>query len=185
MMLMGILLTPGFGARGVEGMIMAAEHAIRKQIPLLGICFGAQLLFVAFSRLILGLKNAHSTEVDPNTPHPVVDLLSEQREMILKGGTMKLGGRSVKLIAGTKLYQAYKSERIIERFRHRYHISPRYAELAAEKGLMISAYDELDGTICGIELKDAWIVGVQFHPEFKSRPRKAVTTLHRIHKSII
>ncbi|MCF3653736.1 MAG: CTP synthase [Aigarchaeota archaeon] len=168
----GILLTPGFGARGVEGMIMAAEHAIRKQIPLLGICFGAQLLFVAFSRLILGLKNAHSTEVDPNTPHPVVDLLSEQREMILKGGTMKLGGRSVKLIAGTKLYQAYKSERIIERFRHRYHISPRYAELAAEKGLMISAYDELDGTICGIELKDAWIVGVQFHPEFKSRPRK-------------
>jgi CTP synthase len=168
----GILLTPGFGARGVEGMIMAAEHAIRKQIPLLGICFGAQLLFVALSRLILGLRDAHSTEVDPNTPHPVVDLLSEQREMSLKGGTMKLGGRPVKLVAGTKLHQAYKSERIIERFRHRYHISPRYAELAVEKGLMISAYDELDGTICGIEFRDAWIVGVQFHPEFKSRPRE-------------
>lgn len=168
----GILLTPGFGARGVEGMIMAAEHSIRRRIPLLGICFGAQLLFVAFSRLILGLRDAHSTEIDPDTPHPVVDLLSNQREINFKGGTMKLGGRPIKLIKGTKLHNAYGSERIIERFRHRYHISPRYAEMAAEKGLMISAYDELDGTICGIELRDAWIVGVQFHPEFKSRPRK-------------
>jgi len=167
----GILLTPGFGARGVEGMIMAAEHAIRKRMPLLGICFGAQLLFVAFSRLVLGLRGANSTEVDPNTPHPVVDLLSEQREVNLKGGTMKLGGRPVRIIRGTKLHEAYRSERVIERFRHRYHISPRYAELAAEKGLVISAYDELDETICGIELEGSWIVGVQFHPEFKSRPR--------------
>lgn len=167
----GILLTPGFGARGVEGMIMVAEQAIKERIPLLGICFGAQLLFVAFSRYVLGLRNAHSTEVDPNTLHPVVDLLSEQREIGLKGGTMKLGGRLVKLVKGTKLHEAYKSERIIERFRHRYHINQRYAELAAEKGLIISAYDELDGTICGIELKDAWILGVQFHPEFRSRPR--------------
>ncbi|MCD6591518.1 MAG: CTP synthase [Thaumarchaeota archaeon] len=168
----GILLTPGFGARGVEGMIMAAEYAIKKRIPFLGICFGAQLLFVAFTRSVLGLGDAHSTEIDPNTPHPVVDLLSEQKKIGLKGGTMKLGGRPVKLIRGTKLHQAYKADKIVERFRHRYHINPEYAKLAEEKGLRISAYDELDKTICGIELEGAWIVGVQFHPEFKSRPNK-------------
>ncbi len=168
----GILLTPGFGARGVEGMIMTAEYAIQNRIPLLGICFGAQLLFVAFSRSILGLRDAHSTEVDPNTSHPVVDLLREQRGVELKGGTMKLGGRPIKLIEGTKLREAYGAEKVVERFRHRYHINPKYAKIAEKKGLVVSAYDELDDTICGIELKDAWIVGVQFHPEFKSRPNK-------------
>jgi len=168
----GILLTPGFGARGVEGMIMTAEYAIRKGIPLLGICFGAQLLFVAFSRSILGLKDANSTEVDPGTSHPVVDLLEEQRAIDVKGGTMKLGGRPVRLIDGTKLREAYGAEKIVERFRHRYHINPKYVGMAERKGLVVSAYDDLDKTICGIELKDAWIVGVQFHPEFKSRPNK-------------
>jgi len=168
----GILLTPGFGARGVEGMIMVAEHAIKKGIPLLGICFGAQLLFVAFARSVLGLKDANSTEVDPNTPHPVVDLLLEQRGIEIKGGTMKLGGRPIKLIEGTKIHEAYKSDVIVERFRHRYHINPEYARLAEKNGLVVSAYDELDKTICGIELRGSWIVGVQFHPEFKSRPNR-------------
>jgi len=168
----GILLTPGFGARGVEGMIMVAEYALRKRIPFLGICFGAQLLFVAFAREFLGLKEAHTTEVDPDTPYPVVDLLEEQKGVKFKGGTMKLGGHPVILERGTKLYEAYKTERIVERFRHRYHIIPKYAKMAKERGLLVSAYDELDGAICGIEFKDAWIVGVQFHPEFKSRPNR-------------
>jgi len=168
----GILLTPGFGARGVEGMIMVAEYAIKNRIPFLGICFGAQLLFVAYARSVLGLEKANSTEVDPETPHPVVRLLEEQRLVEEKGGTMKLGGRPIRLAKGSLLHQAYKADRIIERFRHRYHINPDYAKLAERKGLRISAYDELDGAICGIELEGSWIVGVQFHPEFKSRPNK-------------
>lgn len=166
----GIILTPGFGVRGVEGMIAVAEYAIKSGTPFLGICFGAQLLFVAYARSVLGLEKANSTEVDPETPHPVVCLLEEQKGVEVKGGTMKLGGRPVRLVRGSLLHQAYKADRIVERFRHRYHINPDYARLAEGRGLRISAYDELDGAICGIELEGSWIVGVQFHPEFRSRP---------------
>jgi len=166
----GLLLTPGFGVRGVEGMIMSAQYALRSRIPFLGICFGAQLLFIAFAREFLGLKDANSSEVKPDTAHPVVDLMEEQKKAKLVGGTMKLSARKIKIVGDTKLYRAYRSFEIVERFRHRYHIVPSYAKMAEEKGLVISAYDVEDGSICGIELKDAWIVGVQFHPEFKSRP---------------
>lgn len=169
----GILLTPGFGSRGVEGMIMAAEYALLNKVPFLGICFGCQLLFVAFCRLFLGLKGANSTEVDPNTPHPVVDLLPEQKKVKLKGGTMRLGGHEVIIKEGTKLYEAYKRKVVIERFRHRYHIMPHYMAKAEEHGLIVSALDKTGRIINAIELQgDAWIVGVQFHPEFKSRPNR-------------
>jgi len=169
----GVLLTPGFGSRGVEGMILSAKYAIEKDIPFLGICFGCQLLFVAFARYVMGLHGANSTEVDPDTPHPVVDLLPEQKAIDEKGGTMRLGGQVVKVIKNTKLYNAYKRERIVERFRHRYHIIPEYAEKGKEYGLVISATDEKGRIINAIEVKDAkWIVGVQFHPEFKSRPNR-------------
>ncbi|MCD6510544.1 MAG: CTP synthase [Thermoprotei archaeon] len=169
----GILLTPGFGSRGVEGMIMVAEYAMEKRIPFLGICFGAQLFFVAFCRRVLGLKGAHTTEVDPNTPYPVVDLLPEQKALKFKGGTMRLGGHVVIIRRGTKLYEAYRQERIVERFRHRYHIMPEYVKQAEEEGLVISAVDETGRIINAIEVAgDQWMVGVQFHPEFKSRPNK-------------
>ncbi len=168
----GILLTPGFGVRGVEGMIMSAQYALKNKIPLLGICFGAQLLFIAFTREFLGLRDANSTEVKPDAAHPVVDLLEEQKKTQALGGTMKLGSRRIIVKKDTKLYKAYNSTEIIERFRHRYNIVPHYASIAEEKGLVVSSYDAEDNSICSIEIRDAWIVGVQFHPEFKSRPNK-------------
>ena len=169
----GILLTPGFGKRGVEGMIATADYAILKGKPFLGICFGAQLLFIAFCRRMLGLKDANSTEIDPNTPHPVVDMLPEQRKIEAKGGTMRLGGHKIYIKKGTKLFEAYKKEVVVERFRHRYHIIKEYAEKAEKRNLIISAYDETGNIVNAIELaNNAWIVGVQFHPEFKSRPNR-------------
>lgn len=168
----GILLTPGFGKRGVEGMIMSAQYALRKRLPLLGICFGAQLLFIAFVREVLGIADANSSEVNSETAHKVVDLLEEQRSVKALGGTMKLGARRIRLKEGTKLYEAYRSREIVERFRNRYQIVPEYARMAEEKGLVVSGIDCDDGTISAIEVKDAWIVGVQFHPEFKSRPAR-------------
>ncbi len=167
----GILLTPGFGFRGVEGMTKCAEYSIEHKIPYLGICFGAQLLFVTFCRSILGLDGANTTEVDSDTKFPVVDLLPEQREIDTKGGTMRLGAQEILIKKGTKLFEAYGKERVIERFRHRYHIMDEYAKKAEEKGLITSAYDPTGRIINAIELSgDSWIVGVQFHPEFRSRP---------------
>ncbi|MEM3892890.1 MAG: CTP synthase [Thermofilum sp.] len=169
----GILLTPGFGSRGVEGMIEAARYALESGKPFLGICFGAQLLFIAFMRYVVGLEEAHTTEVDPETPHPVVDLLPEQKAVALKGGTMRLGAHPVLLKPRTRLREAYGAELIYERFRHRYHINPSYIQLAESKGLVVSSTDPTGRIVNSIELKNsAWIVGVQFHPEYKSRPGK-------------
>ncbi|MFX1315721.1 MAG: CTP synthase [Promethearchaeota archaeon] len=171
----GILLTPGFGERAVEGMIKSAEYAMENKIPFLGICFGAQLFFIAFCRKYLGLKGANSTEINPKTPYPVVDLLESQREITEKGGSMRLGAQTIIIFKGTKLYDAYKQNEILERFRHRYHIQGRFInEEAKSKGLIISSQDETGKIINSIELdrEDHWMVGTQFHPEFKSRPYK-------------
>lgn len=169
----GILLTPGFGSRGTEGMIQTAEYSIREGVPYLGICFGCQLLFVAFCRSVLGLTGANSTEIDPNTPHPVIDLLPEQRAIKAKGGTMRLGGHKILLTENSGLREAYGKSEIVERFRHRYHIIPKYAEMAEDAGLVISARDETGKIINAIELNNNFLItGVQFHPEFKSRPNR-------------
>jgi len=172
----GILLTPGFGERAVEGMIKSAEFAMENEIPFLGICFGAQLFFVAFCRKYLGLKNANSTELDSNTPYPVVDILENQKEVTEKGGTMRLGAQKIVVEKDTRLYDAYKQEEIFERYRHRFHIQEKFiTSEAKEKGLRVSSRDETGTIINSIELdrKDHWMVGVQFHPEFKSRPYSA------------
>jgi len=169
----GLLLTPGFGSRGVEGMILTASYVIERDMPFLGICFGAQLLFIAFARNVMNLREAHSTEVNPSTPYPVVDLLPEQRRVKIKGGSMRLAAHPVKIVPGTKLHEAYGEDLVYERFRHRYHIIPKYAELGAKYGLRVSATDLSGKIVNAIELKNKkWIVGVQFHPEFKSRPNK-------------
>ena len=171
----GILLTPGFGKRAVEGMIKSAEYAMENKIPFLGICFGAQLLYIAFCRKYLGLEGAHSTEINPDTKYPVIDLLESQREVTEKGGSMRLGGLKILLEENTRVYEAYQQKEIIERFRHRYHIQERFiTEEAKEKGMRISSRDETGKIINSIELErdDHWILGTQFHPEFKSRPYK-------------
>ncbi|MFO8017274.1 MAG: CTP synthase [Promethearchaeia archaeon] len=169
----GILLTPGFGERAVEGMIESAIYAIKNKIPFLGICFGAQLFYIAFCREILGLKNANSTEIDPDTPYPVVDLLESQKDITEKGGTMRLGGIEISIEKGTKLYKAYGKEKITERFRHRYHIQPQYLEGKPEGDLLVISSMNTEGTIVNsIELNrpDHFMLGTQFHPEFKNRP---------------
>ena len=171
----GILLTPGFGERAVEGMVESAEFAMEKKIPFLGICFGAQLFFVAFCRKYLGLNEANSTEIVPNTPYPVIDLLESQKGVNEKGGSMRLGAQKIFIKENTKLYNAYQEKVILERFRHRWHIQERFiTEEARNKGMVISSRDESGEIINSIELnrEDHWMVGVQFHPEFKSRPYK-------------
>ncbi|MFX0039449.1 MAG: gamma-glutamyl-gamma-aminobutyrate hydrolase family protein, partial [Candidatus Heimdallarchaeota archaeon] len=169
----GILLTPGFGERAVEGMIKSAEYAMEAKIPFLGICFGAQLFFVAFCRKYLGLKKSNSTEIDPNTPYPVIDILESQKYVTEIGGSMRLGAQKIIVEKSTRLFEAYKQEEIYERYRHRFHIQERFiTDEAKEKGLRVSSRDETGKIINSIELdrKDHWMVGTQFHPEFKSRP---------------
>ncbi len=167
----GILLTPGFGSRGTEGMIQAAWIAVEEDLPFLGICFGAQLLFIAFCRNVLGMKKANSTELDPKTPFPVVDFLPEQKAIEEKGGTMRLAGHPVYIQPSTKLRSIYKKTKVRERFRHRYHLMWDPAKKAEKVGLVVSATDKTGEIINAIELSDKyWMVGVQYHPEYSSRP---------------
>jgi len=167
----GVLLTPGFGERGVEGMICAAAVTFDMKIPMLGICYGAQLGTVAFARNIMDWSGAHTTEVDADSLYPVVDLMDGQKLTTDKGGTMRLGGHEIKLVEGTRLHAIYGEDQVRERFRHRFHLIDRYVGKMKEQGLIISAYDSTGEIINAIELVEHpfWI-GVQFHPEFKSRP---------------
>lgn len=167
----GILLTPGFGTRGTEGMIKAAWIAVEEDLPFLGICFGCQLLFVAICRYRLGMKKANSSEIDPKTPYPVVDILPEQREIKEKGGTMRLAGHLIKVRPKTLLRAAYKKNKVRERFRHRFHLMWDPVKKAEKKGLVVSATDTTERIVNAIEIRDcSWMVGTQFHPEYTSRP---------------
>lgn len=167
----GVLLTPGFGERGVEGMICAAMVTFRTKIPFLGICYGAQLGSVAFARKVMGWKGAHTTEVDQDSLYPVVDLMDDQKQMEDKGGTMRLGGHEVVIEKGTVLHKTYGVDKVRERFRHRYHLIDRYLNKMRDSGLIVSAFDSSRRIINAVELKDhPFWVGVQFHPEFRSRP---------------
>jgi len=183
----GILLTPGFGSRGVEGMIRSAEIAIEDHLPYLGICYGSQLMYIAFMRKLMGLKGANTTEIDPNTPYPVVSMMDSQMKLVNMGGTMRLGGQKVFIEKGTKMYAAYRSTEIRERFRHRFHINTSFlTEEAKKRGLCISAKDESGKIVNAIEIcGDHWMVGTQFHPEFQSRPNNPSPIYHAFIKAII
>jgi len=167
----GFLVPGGFGERGWEGKIDAAKFCREQRIPYFGICLGMQVLVVEFARHVLDLKGANSTEMEPETPEPVISLLSEQEAVEEMGGTMRLGAYPCLIKKGSKVYQAYGALKVSERHRHRYEFNNRYKEIAEKHGLLLSGILE-NGGLCEIaEVKDhPWMVGVQFHPEFKSRP---------------
>ncbi len=169
----GILVPGGFGDRGTEGKISAIKYARENKIPFLGICLGMQCAVVEFSRNVIGLKDASSTEIDDSTSNPVIHLMIEQYEIQEKGATMRLGAYPCKITKGSNAYNAYKEEVIYERHRHRYEFNNEYRDDIVENGMLISGVSPDDKFVEIIELKDhPWFVGVQFHPELKSRPNK-------------
>lgn len=170
----GILIGPGFGSRGIEGKIRTVRYARERGIPYFGICLGLQMAVIELARTRLGLKQANTTEVDPETPDPVISLLSEQRGVTDKGGTMRLGAYRCDIEPGTRAHAAYGKDTIYERHRHRYEFNNKYRErLEREAGLVVSGTNNTgEQTLVEIvELKDhPWFCGCQFHPEFKSTP---------------
>lgn len=165
----GLLVAPGFGSRGVEGKIEAIRYARENKIPFLGICLGMQCAVVEFGRNVLKFKGAHSTEMNPNTAFPVIDIMEEQKSISNKGGTMRLGSYPCHLAEGTKVYDAYKQQDIEERHRHRYEFNNKYLENYNNAGMKTVGMNLKDDLVEIIELADhPWFVGVQFHPEYKS-----------------
>jgi len=168
----GVLIPGGFGSRGTEGKIKAIEHARTNNIPFLGICFGFQLAVVEFSRYT-GLQQANSVEIDPRTPHPVIDLMPEQREIDKMGATMRLGAHEIIIKPNTVAYSLYKAERVYERHRHRYEVNAGYDKKLVEKGLVFSGMSPDKRRMEILELPShKFFFATQFHGEFKSRPGK-------------
>jgi CTP synthase len=165
----GILVAPGFGDRGIEGKILAARHAREKNIPFLGICLGLQCAVIEFARNVLGLKGAHSTEMDHKTPHPVIDLMEEQKGVTNKGGTMRLGAYSCHVKEGTKAFSAYRKKEISERHRHRFEFNNQYLEDFERAGMIASGTNPDNCLVEMMEIVEhKWFLGVQYHPEYKS-----------------
>ncbi len=169
----GILVPGGFGERGIEGKIKACKYARENKIPFFGICLGMQVAAIEFARNILGLKDANSTEFNPETPHPVITILPEKKEVKYFGGTLRKGAYPCKIKEGTLAYRIYNTDLIYERHRHRYEFNPEYKKIFEENGMIVSG-ESPEGYLAEImELKDhPFFIGVQFHPEFKSRPLK-------------
>ncbi len=165
----GILVAPGFGERGVEGKIDAVRYARENNIPFLGICLGMQMAIIEFTRNVLNLKNANSTEMDPRTPHPVIDIMEEQKSITHMGGTMRLGSWKCELKEGSLVKRIYGASLIRERHRHRYEYNNKYKSEIEEAGMLSSGINPETGLVEIIELRDhPWFVGVQYHPEYKS-----------------
>lgn len=169
----GILVPGGFGDRGIEGKIEAARWARENKIPFFGICLGMQCAVIEFSRNVIGYKGAHSSEIDPDTKYPVIDLMPEQKDMDEKGGTMRLGAYPCKLSKDSNSFKAYGQEVIYERHRHRYEFNNEYRNQFLKAGLVFSGMSPDSRLVEIVEIKDhPWYVAVQFHPELKSRPNR-------------
>jgi CTP synthase len=167
----GILVPGGFGERGIEGKILAAQYARENRIPYLGLCLGMQIATIEFARNVVGLTRAHSSEFDPNTPHPVIALLDEQRKVTKKGGTMRLGAQPCQLAVGSKAAQLYGAFVVNERHRHRYEFNNAYRARFEEAGFIFSGTSPDGKLVELIELKDhPFFMASQFHPEFLSKP---------------
>lgn len=165
----GILVAPGFGERGIEGKVMAVRYARENDIPFLGICLGMQMAVIEFARTVLGLENANSTEMDNETPDPVISLMEEQKSITNMGGTMRLGSWDCHLKEGSLVEKVYGSSDIEERHRHRYEFNNKYKEQMEEAGLVASGLNPRTGLVEVVEIPShPWFVGVQYHPEYKS-----------------
>ena len=166
----GVLVGPGFGRRGIEGKIIAIKYVRENKIPFFGICLGMQCAIIEFARNVCGLENANSTEFDKKTKYNVIDLMEEQKKITNKGGTMRLGQYPCKIIPGTLAYSTYNQELVYERHRHRYEVNNDYREIFEKHGMVMSGLSPDGNLVEMIELRDhPWFIGVQFHPELKSR----------------
>lgn len=178
----GILVAPGFGERGIEGKIAAVEFARTHKVPFFGICLGLQMAVIEFSRNVLKIPEANSEEMNPNTPHPVIGLMRDQKNIVQMGGTMRLGAWDCELQPHSKLADIYNSTNISERHRHRYEVNNNYIEELEKHGMLCTGKNPKTGLVETIELENhPWFVGVQFHPEYKS----TVATPHPLFLSFI
>lgn len=169
----GVVVPGGFGERGAEGKIRVIKEVRERNIPFLGLCFGMQLAIVEFARNVCNLKGANTTEIDPNTPYPVIDILPEQKNITQKGGTMRLGAFPAVLEKGTLVHSLYGKDEVSERHRHRYEVNPEYHSILLENGLIFSGKSKDGRLVEFIELPDhIFFVGTQAHPELKSRMEK-------------
>jgi CTP synthase len=169
----GILIPGGFGNRGIEGKVIAARFARERSIPCFGLCLGMQIITIEYARNVLGLKGAHSTEFDPQTPHPVIHLMESQKAVATKGGTMRLGAYECELTPGSRAAKAYGKVTVSERHRHRYEYNGGYREQLEAAGLQVGGSNPLTGLVEIVEVANhPWMVGVQYHPEFKSSPTR-------------
>jgi len=169
----GVLVPGGFGSRGWEGKILACRVAREREIPYLGICLGMHVAVSEFARHVAGMDGANSTEMDPETPYPVIDLLPEQKEIEDLGGTMRLGAQAVELAEGTRTRETYGEPVVHERHRHRYEVNNQYRPRLVDAGLVVSGTFQEGRLVEIVELPDhPWFVASQFHPEFKSRPTR-------------
>ncbi len=178
----GILVAPGFGDRGIEGKVLTAKYARENKIPMLGICLGMQIMTIEFARNVLGHTKANSMEFDTATPDPVISLMEEQKNVIDKGGTMRLGAWKCALKNGSKLYDIYGSKNISERHRHRYEFNSEYLQEFEKNGFLATGTNPETGLVEALELPDhPFYVGVQYHPEYKS----TVATPHPLFRAFI
>ncbi|MEM3021810.1 MAG: gamma-glutamyl-gamma-aminobutyrate hydrolase family protein, partial [Candidatus Caldarchaeum sp.] len=169
----GVLVPGGFGRRGTEGMIECIRYTRENNIPFLGLCFGLQLAVVEFARNVLGLAGANSTELDLSTPHPVIDLMPEQRGVKGLGGTMRLGASAVRIVEGTLAHSLYGAAEIRQRHRHRYEVSQKYWSQLVDQGLVFSGFSPEGDRVEIIEYpRNRFFLATQFHPEYLSRPNR-------------
>ncbi len=167
--LKGLVVAPGFGDRGIEGKIAAVRYVRENNIPFLGICLGMQMAVIEYARNVLNLTDANSTEMSINTPHPVIDIMEDQKMVTEKGGTMRLGAWDCKLVKDSKAFDIYKESLISERHRHRYEFNNDYLEKLTDAGLIPTGHNPKTGLVEIVEIPEhKWFVGVQYHPEYKS-----------------
>jgi CTP synthase len=165
----GLLVAPGFGFRGVEGKIIAVQYARENKLPFFGICLGMQMAAIEFARNVLGLPHADSTEMQPDTPSPVIDMMEEQKKITIKGGTMRLGSYPCVIKENTLAHRIYGTLEINERHRHRWEFNDEYLNRFEEAGMIASGINPQTGLVEILELKEhPFFIGVQYHPELKS-----------------